>query len=117
MDSHTHFMEQAFNNPYPSIECKCTTAKEIEQIIKSLKTKNSYGYDEISTKILKISCPFVSSPANYIPYFLAHIISYHLFLWIHTGLQIHMDMENGHINTKCTKQLQYMVHKLFDIIK
>jgi len=46
-----------------------------------------------------------------------HIILYHLFPWIRTGLQIHMDMENGHINTKCTKQLQYMVYKLFDIIK
>ena len=22
-----------------------------------------------------------------------------------------MDMENGHINTKCTKQLQYMVQQ------
>ena len=43
MDSHTHFMEQAFNKPYPSMECKCTTTKEIEPIIKSLKTKNSYG--------------------------------------------------------------------------
>jgi len=30
------------------------------------KTKNLYGYDEISTKILKISCPFISSPLNYI---------------------------------------------------
>jgi len=48
---------------------------------------------------------------------LSYIISYHLFPWIHTGLQIRMDMENGHINTKCTKQLQYMVHILFDIIK
>jgi len=44
MDSHTHFMEQAFNKHYPSMECKCTTAKEIERIIKSLKTKNSHGY-------------------------------------------------------------------------
>ena len=43
-----------------------------------------------------------------------HII-YHIIYF--RGLQIHMDMENGHINTKCTKQLQYMVHKLFDIIK
>jgi hypothetical protein len=42
-------MEQA----YPSMECKCTTTKETEQIIKSLKIKNSSGYDEISTKILK----------------------------------------------------------------
>jgi len=37
--------------------------KEIEQI-KSLKTKNWYGYDEISTKMLKISCLFISSPLN-----------------------------------------------------
>ena len=48
------------------MECKCTTTKETEQIIKSLKTKNSYGYDEISTKILKMSGPFISSPINYI---------------------------------------------------
>ena len=41
MNSIAHFMEQAFNKPYPSMECKCTTIKEIEQIIKSLKTKNS----------------------------------------------------------------------------
>ena len=65
MDSHTHFMEQPFNKPYSSMECKCTT-KEIERIIKSLKAKNSYGYDEISTKILKINGPFISSPINYI---------------------------------------------------
>jgi hypothetical protein len=39
MDNHIHFMEQAFNIPYPSMKCKCTTTKEIEQIIKSLKTK------------------------------------------------------------------------------
>ena len=41
MDSHTHFMEKTFNKPYPSMECKCTTTKEMEQIIKSLKTRNS----------------------------------------------------------------------------
>jgi hypothetical protein len=58
-------MEQAFNKPYPSMESKCATTKQTEQIIKALKTKNSYGY-EISTKILKISCPFISSPVNYI---------------------------------------------------
>jgi hypothetical protein len=36
-------MEQAFNKPYPSMENKYTSTKEIEQIIKSLKTKKSYG--------------------------------------------------------------------------
>jgi hypothetical protein len=59
-------MEQAFNKPYPSMECKFTTTKEIERIIQSLKTKNSYEYDEISTNILKISSPLISSPINYI---------------------------------------------------
>jgi len=39
--------------------------KETEHVINSLKTKNSYGYDEISTKIQKISCPFISSPLYY----------------------------------------------------
>ena len=66
MGSHTHFMEQAFNKPYPYMEYRCTTTKEIGQIIKSLKTKNSHWYDKISTKILKISCPFISSPINYV---------------------------------------------------
>jgi len=40
IDIHTHFMEQAFNKPYPSMERKCTTMKKIGQIIKSLRTKN-----------------------------------------------------------------------------
>jgi len=29
-DSHTHFMEKAYNKPYPSMEYKCTTTREIE---------------------------------------------------------------------------------------
>ena len=45
---------------------KSCSTKEIISIIKSLKTKNSFGYDEISTKILKISATFISSPLTYI---------------------------------------------------
>ena len=37
--SHIHFMEKAYNKPYPSMEYKCTTTKEIEEIILSLKNK------------------------------------------------------------------------------
>jgi hypothetical protein len=59
-------MEEASNKPYPSVESKYTSTEGIEWIIKSLKTKNLYGYDEISTKILKLSSPFISSPINYI---------------------------------------------------
>ena len=35
--------EQAFNKSHKSMERKCTTSKEFEQIIKSLETENSYG--------------------------------------------------------------------------
>jgi len=49
-----------------TFQSKPTTTSEIENIIKTLKPKNSYGYDEISNKLLKISVPFISSPLNYI---------------------------------------------------
>jgi hypothetical protein len=45
---------------------KFVSSKEVEKIIKSLKTKNSSGYDGISTKLLKISSCFISSPLIYI---------------------------------------------------
>jgi hypothetical protein len=70
---HTHFIKQAFENTYPNMESKVSTVKEIDQIIKSLKPKKSFGYDEISTKILKLSAPFISSPINYIFYLLSSI--------------------------------------------
>lgn len=36
------------------------------KIIKDLKAEISYGYDDISTKILKVSSAFISSPSNHI---------------------------------------------------
>ena len=41
-------------------------AKEVENIIKSLKPKNSSGYDGISAKLLKLSSSFSSSPLTYV---------------------------------------------------
>jgi hypothetical protein len=61
-----HHILQNGRYPYPSINFRYTTTKEIEKIIKSLKTKNAQGYDEISVKILKWSAPFISSPLTYI---------------------------------------------------
>ena len=52
---------------------KPTTPMERGNIIKSLKTKYSYRYDEISTKILKVSFPFIISPLNYIRHLLRQI--------------------------------------------
>jgi hypothetical protein len=39
---------------------------EIEMIIKSLKSKNTGGYDEISTRILNLSVPYIISALTYI---------------------------------------------------
>jgi hypothetical protein len=45
---------------------KYTNTHEVEKIIKSMKTKDSYGYDEITSRILKASLPFVVSPLTQI---------------------------------------------------
>ncbi|PNF17558.1 hypothetical protein B7P43_G15556, partial [Cryptotermes secundus] len=59
-------LSRAFNNSFPNINLKFSTRKEIENIIKSLKPKNSHGYDEISTKLLKASSVYISSPLNHL---------------------------------------------------
>ena len=47
---------------FSSINWKFAKTNEINKIIKSLRTKNSYGYDEIPIKILKLSALFIISP-------------------------------------------------------
>jgi len=51
---------------FSSINWKYATIYEINKIIKSSRTKNSYGYDEIPIKILKLSALFIISPLTYI---------------------------------------------------
>jgi hypothetical protein len=51
-----------FNQPIKDISWPYTSTKEINKIIDSLKSKNSSGYDEISTKVINISKPFIISP-------------------------------------------------------
>jgi hypothetical protein len=60
------YLYQLFRQPFSKIKLRNTTTYEIEKIIQSLKSKNSYGYDEISSKILKVSAPYVLSPLTYI---------------------------------------------------
>ena len=52
-----------FNQPFKDISWPYTSAKEINKMTDSLKDKNSSGYDETSTKIIKISKPFIISPS------------------------------------------------------
>jgi hypothetical protein len=42
-------------NPFPNIKYSNTTTCEVNKIIKSLKSINSHGYDEIPVKLLKAS--------------------------------------------------------------
>jgi len=58
--------EQDKGTSAPPLVFKSFSTKEITQIIKSLKTKNSSGYDEINTKLLKISVNYICSPITHI---------------------------------------------------
>ena len=60
------YLSRAFNHPFAAANLKCVSYKETEIIAKSLKIKNSHGYDGISTKLLKLSIHYISSPLTYI---------------------------------------------------
>jgi hypothetical protein len=60
------YVYSAFKQVFINIKLKHTTTNEIEKIIKELKNENSYGCDEITAKILKISSPFIVSSLTYI---------------------------------------------------
>jgi hypothetical protein len=48
------------------IKFKFVSCKEIEDLVNSLKMKDYYDYDGISTKILKQSIPYISSPLTHV---------------------------------------------------
>ena len=60
------YLSSAFNQPFPTTNFKCVLSKEIEDITQPLKIKNSHGCDEISTKIIKLSIYYISSPLTYV---------------------------------------------------
>ena len=57
-------LNHVFQNWFPSIKYHCTTTKEIENVIRSLKSSNPCGYDEVPSKLLKSCSYFISSPLN-----------------------------------------------------
>jgi len=59
-------LNNVYQTSFPSIKFPYTSAKEIENIIKSLHSSNSFGYDEVSVKLLKLCSYYISSPLNYI---------------------------------------------------
>ena len=65
-NSPNYYLSHQPQRVFPNINLKNTSTKETENIIKSLKAKESYSYDGIITKILKISASFIRSPLSYI---------------------------------------------------
>ena len=61
-----NYLKQVFTRPFPRIKLTPTSTKEITEIVKSLKSKNSHGYYKIPNKILKLILPFIVSPLIYI---------------------------------------------------
>jgi hypothetical protein len=59
-------LNHVFQNSLPSNKYCCTTTKEIENVIRSLKSSNSCGYDEVPSQLLKSCSYFMSFPLNYI---------------------------------------------------
>ena len=55
-----------FNKVNETIKLKNTTTHGIGKITRSLKTKDSHRYDGISTRILKLSAPYIVSPLTFI---------------------------------------------------
>ena len=60
------YLDQCVGDSFPPLVFKAFSTRKIISIIKSLKTKNSSGYDNISTKLLKISASYICSPLTYI---------------------------------------------------
>ena len=60
------YLRKHFRQPISSIRLNSTTTHETDKIIHTLKYKDSHGYDEISTRILKINGPYILSPLTYI---------------------------------------------------
>ena len=61
-----NYLHNSFISSFENIKWHYTSTAEIKKIIKSLKTKSSYGYDEIPVKVLKVSMPYIISPLTYI---------------------------------------------------
>ena len=55
-----------FKQSFTNIKMTNTITYEMKKITEVLKSKQSCRYDKITTKILKISSPFIVSPLTYI---------------------------------------------------
>ena len=66
MNNPISYLFKYYKKPFAKINWQYASTYEIRNIIKSLKSKNTYGYDEISNRIIKLSSPYIISPLTYI---------------------------------------------------
>ena len=60
------YLQNMLHQSFLLCEFKHVSPKEIENVAKSLKAKNSHGYDEIPTKVIKQNISYISSPLAHI---------------------------------------------------
>jgi len=60
------YLTNNLRRPFPKISWQYASTYEIEKIIKSLRTKNTCRYNEISNRIIKLTVQFIISPLTYI---------------------------------------------------
>jgi hypothetical protein len=60
------YLYTSFLQPFQKMVLQETSRYEIEEIIRLMKTKLACGYDGITTKLIKASAPFISSPFAYL---------------------------------------------------
>jgi hypothetical protein len=66
MTNPINYLTNNFRRPFAKISWQYVCSYKIEKIIKSLRTKNKCGYDEISNLSIKLTAPFIISPLTYI---------------------------------------------------
>jgi hypothetical protein len=66
------FLKESFPGNFTNIKIIPVTATEIKSTTRSLKPKNSSGYDEITSEILKTCASTISLPLSFICYHSLH---------------------------------------------
>jgi hypothetical protein len=66
IDKALQLLKKSYPESTPVMELIPVTETEVREIIKSLKNKNSLGYDEISNNMLKYCVNGISKPLTYI---------------------------------------------------
>jgi hypothetical protein len=62
----TKYLNEGIPKTFPNINLIPTTANEFKHIINSLKSTNSFCYDEISTELFKSCTNYISFPLSYL---------------------------------------------------